>query len=186
MDTQEHNEFYSLREENLRLKKINKVLADKAEAEFSRQAGSYSLFETNAILREELNQKNVELDNAFRELRERQAQLWNSSKLSALGEMAAGIAHEINNPLSILMAYFHFLEEEATKDRPSRDKIKYMVAKSKETALRISSIVNGLRNISRDASNDPKKVTTPRKLASLALDISREKFKANGIESFRL
>ena len=182
MDTQEHNEFYSLREENLRLKKINKVLADKAEAEFSRQAGSYSLFETNAILREELNQKNVELDNAFRELRERQAQLWNSSKLSALGEIAAGIAHEINNPLSILMAYFHFLEEEATKDRPSRDKIKYMVAKSKETALRISSIVNGLRNISRDASNDPKKVTTPRKLASLALDISREKFKANGID----
>lgn len=179
---QEQSEFDALRAENLRLKKINKVLADKAEAEFRRQAGSYSLFETNALLREELNQRNAELNSAFIELKERQAQLWNSSKLSSLGEMAAGIAHEINNPLSILLAYYHFMEEETKKDTPDMQKIKTMVEKSKETALRISSIVNGLRNISRDASNDPKKITTPHKLVSLALDISREKFKANGVD----
>jgi two-component system, NtrC family, sensor kinase len=46
-----------------------------------------------------------ELDRANRELRETQAQLVHSAKMAALGQLVAGLAHEINNPLAYLIAH---------------------------------------------------------------------------------
>jgi two-component system NtrC family sensor kinase len=48
-----------------------------------------------------------------RELREAQAQLIQAEKLAALGELSAGIAHEINNPLHILQAYLDYIGSQA-------------------------------------------------------------------------
>ncbi|MCO4752885.1 MAG: GHKL domain-containing protein [Bacteriovoracaceae bacterium] len=182
MDTQNHNSDIDPYEEIKRLKKINKVLADKAEAELKRQAGSYSLFETNAILQEELHLKTDELYKAFEELRARQVQLWHSAKLSSLGEMAAGIAHEINNPLSVLLAQNHFLEEYLKKRPPEIEKALEMLKRSNETVLRISKIINGLRAISRDGESVDKKVASAQEVVVLAMDISCERFRNKGVE----
>ncbi len=51
---------------------------------------------------EELSQKNSELQNTIQTLHQTQAQLVQAEKMSSLGQMVAGIAHEINNPISFI------------------------------------------------------------------------------------
>lgn len=52
------------------------------------------------------------------DLKTNQAQLVRSGKLSAVGELAAGVAHEINNPLSAVLTYSVLLREKAAKSPP--------------------------------------------------------------------
>ena len=51
------------------------------------------------------------LERSFEELKHTQAQLVQSGKLSAIGELAAGVAHEINNPLSGVLTYSILLKD---------------------------------------------------------------------------
>ncbi|WP_208344578.1 trifunctional serine/threonine-protein kinase/ATP-binding protein/sensor histidine kinase [Aetokthonos hydrillicola] len=60
---------------------------------------------------QELHKKNQQLSQTLRELRETQAQLIQSEKMSSLGQMVAGIAHEINNPISFVYGNISYLKE---------------------------------------------------------------------------
>ena len=78
-----------------------------------------------------------------------------SERLSSLGEMAGGIAHEINNPLSIILMRSHLLVEMVDSGKTSAEKLKEGLTKIGETALRISKIVKSLRAFARVQDNDP-------------------------------
>lgn len=73
------------------------------------------------------------------------AKLMQSSKLSSLGEMSAGIAHEINNPLAIISGMLHILHQEKS-DYLTAVPIFESIDKSVE---RIAKIVRGLKKFSR-------------------------------------
>lgn len=88
-----------------------------------------------------------------------QIHLNRSSKMSALGEMAGNIAHEINNPLTIIQNYSKYTEDLLANESIDREKIKSNLSKIDETVKRISTIIKSLRMISRDSMTDPLQLT---------------------------
>jgi two-component system NtrC family sensor kinase len=86
-----------------------------------------------------------ELSVSYKQLEEAQAALIQSEKLASMGQLAAGIAHEINNPLGVILLYAHLLYDHAAAGSPSRDDLKMIV----EQADRCKTIVGGLLNFAR-------------------------------------
>lgn len=89
-----------------------------------------------------------------KELVDMQARLIQSEKLASLGKLAAGIAHEINNPLGGVLIYTHLLLEDSEKDSGQYENLKKIV---KETT-RCKDIVKGLLEFSRP--KEPEMVPT--------------------------
>jgi len=85
------------------------------------------------------------VEERTKELTEMQAHLVQSEKLASLGKLAAGIAHEINNPLGGILIYSHLLLEDTDNDSPYYENLKKIV---KETS-RCKLIVRGLLEFAR-------------------------------------
>lgn len=68
-----------------------------------------------------------------------------SEKLAHMGQLSAGIAHELNNPLGVVIMYSNILLEESAPGDPVRDDLKLIV----EQAGRCKKIVGGLLNFAR-------------------------------------
>lgn len=58
----------------------------------------------NVVLEKKVAQRTSELENAYRDLQEAESQLVNSEKMASLGQLTAGIAHEINNPINFVVS----------------------------------------------------------------------------------
>jgi two-component system NtrC family sensor kinase len=93
------------------------------------------------------------------ELRETQAQLMQAEKMKSLGQLVAGVAHELNNPIGFVHANLQLLDEYVNKlvegggtegDRERiRDAIGKLLARSREGTERVKKIVQDLRTFSR-------------------------------------
>jgi signal transduction histidine kinase len=79
------------------------------------------------------------------ELKQTQAQLVQSTKLAAIGELAANIAHEINNPLTTVLGFASFMAERLPAEDPMREELGLI----QEEASRARDIVRDLLQFSR-------------------------------------
>ncbi len=111
-----------------------------------------------------------------------------SAKMSSLGEMAGGIAHEINNPLTIIIGKTALLKRRLDFNHNDADVDKLTHTISDEltniqiTAKRIGAIIRGLRSFSRNAENDLMEKVEVSTLVNETLEFSRERFKFHSID----
>lgn len=115
-------------------------------------------------------------------LRAERARSMYSAKMASLGEMAAGVAHEINNPLTIISCLSELSLELLSKEPPDTKDLQANVAAIGSTSRKIAKIVTGLRTFSRDAKGDPLVPCKLRDILEETLAFSRERMSIHDIE----
>jgi PAS domain S-box-containing protein len=117
-----------------------------------------------------------------REIEHQRQALVHSARLASLGEMAGGIAHEINNPLGIIMGTAGHLKLHMRRQGIQDELLEEGFDRIEETVRRISSIIRGLRNFSRDASDEDFKAVRISDIVQETLELTREKVKNNNVD----
>jgi signal transduction histidine kinase len=95
-----------------------------------------------AQLEEKMRRRNIELEDALRRLKETEAQLVQSEKMNAMGNLSAGLIHEINNPLNFTLTAIQMAVKEAGNGSPDLRETLDDIGKG---MTRIRDIVSDLR-----------------------------------------
>lgn len=114
-------------------------------ASFNRM--SQELEDTYAKLQGKIEAADEDLKQAYRELQEKQELLVQKEKLASMGQLSAGVSHELNNPLGTILVFSHMLLQELPPDSPHRRDIEMIAGE----ADRCRKIVRGLLNFARQA-----------------------------------
>lgn len=127
-------------------------------------------------------EKELKISDQEKKIEMQQIAAISSAKMAALGEMAAGIAHEINNPLTIINTNAKIIEKVIEKGIENKDLLMKSSTNIVSTVERIGSIVSGLKNISRDASNDKMSQVPLAAILTDVISLCQERLKNNHIE----
>ncbi len=141
--------FGALRDENLGLERMVEQRTRSLQAEIASQIRSQQqLAETNQELnlaRQRLQRSLADLGTAHVDLQRTQSQLIEAAKMESVGRLAAGVAHEVKNPLMTLsLGADYFLGRPAGNPEEA-----LLVRDMKEAVQRASSIINLLLDYSR-------------------------------------
>lgn len=107
---------------------------------------------------------------------------FHNEKMASLGEMAGGIAHEINNPIMIISASASIMKKMLKKGIFDQEKFIKQLEDIDKTVIRVSKIISGLKNVSRDSTSEDLVECTLAEVLSDSLAVCHEKFKTHGIQ----
>jgi signal transduction histidine kinase len=110
----------------------------------------YLLAESKKIY-QQLEKSHRELQLSHQELEQAQSQLIRTEKLASLGQLAAGVAHEINNPLGTITIYAHVLLKSLEPEDHRREDVDMIIRE----AARTKEIVQGLLSFARETKLRP-------------------------------
>ncbi len=105
-----------------------------------------------AFLVAEIETKNTELKQINDELKSTQAQLVHSHKMAAMGQLGAGLAHELNQPLCAIKGYAQMMISSVPPDDQNRELLEEIVTQTN----RMNKIINSIRSYARTAGNEYK------------------------------
>jgi PAS domain S-box-containing protein len=129
---------------------------DRLEARVAERTAE--LAAANASLRTEISIREAAED----ELRATTQQLWQAARLAGLGELAAGIAHELNNPLATVSLRIEGLLARTPPDDPRRKPLEVI----DQEVERMSRLVRNLLQFSRAGRDEPSAVNVAEEVAT--------------------
>ena len=113
---------------------------------------------------------------------ETEQQLIQASKMATLGEMATGVAHELNQPLSVIKTASRFFMKKIDKKEKIEDEILHTMATEIDSYVdRATKIINHMRQFGRQSDMAPEKVQV-NDILQRALEILGQQLKVRGIE----
>lgn len=105
-----------------------------------------------------------------------------SSRLSSLGVMASGVAHEINNPLAVVSVAAQQIRDFLDSGGADSGRMSRIAEKIVRNTDRIQHIVRGLRNLSRDGAHDPFAWKPVKDLVDDAVELCRARCRNHQID----
>lgn len=115
-------------------------------------------------------------------LRNREAQLVHTGRLTAMGEMAAGIAHELNQPLAVIRIWSQSLSNDVGRGSVSSDRVLEATKEIDQQMKRATTIITHMRAFARGESEEPPEPTDLSGPARDALLFFQEQFRIREIE----
>ena len=126
----------------------------------------------------ELNKVRAEQE---KERKESAAQIIQASKLATLGEMATSVAHELNQPLSIIRMAAENSRRKMSKESVAVEYLTDKLQRIEEQTARAAAIIDHMRMFGREATEEPALID-PRNVVTNALDLMGEQLRLAGIE----
>lgn len=144
--------------------RVERKLAEEAlkqaheELELRVEERTLQLVETNKHMKQEIEERK----RAEKELKSTQAQLVQSGKLASIGELAAGIAHELNQPLMVIRTTGQFIWRSLEKGTGGIDALKEHFEPIERNTKRMMNIITHLRTFSRQTQTEfsPQDINT--------------------------
>ncbi len=123
----------------------------------------------------------IKIQELHHQLEEQRARAFSSAKFAALGEMASGITHEINNPLTAINLHSQTLKILIENGADKEEALKKLELVSK-TVHRIARIVESMSSISREGSYDSMKNESLHRIVEDTITLCTERFKKHDVK----
>ncbi len=123
----------------------------------------------------------TERKQAEKLITEQRIKMVHAARMSALGLMAGGIAHEVKNPLAVISAGAQQLETHLNGQGADVDRIRKTTEIIIRNVERINGIIKALRSLSRESSNDPFAKASVREIVADAAELCQYRFRERGV-----
>ncbi|TVP59613.1 MAG: response regulator [Halomonadaceae bacterium] len=120
------------------------------------------------------------LEQARRTVTEQREQLAQASRLSTMGEMAAGFAHEVNQPLTAITNYVSLARRLLEKPQPNRDQLQEVLPKIAAQAHRASEVISHIRGFVQKPAAGRERIALAPLLAE-CLEFAEVDARSNGV-----
>lgn len=164
-------QYFSELKKDTVLKNMKRTFVKKDGTTFPAIINEYADFDENGQI---ITTRSIARD--VTDLQRAEAEALRAAHLASLGELAAGVAHEINNPINGIINYAELISKKSAIESKEHDISERIIMESE----RIASIVGGLLAFARD-NRDEKKPVDIHEILSDALALTKAQLRIDGI-----
>lgn len=107
--------------------------------------------------------------------RDRERNLLDTAKMAAIGAMASGAAHEINNPLAVIKGRVYQLKKSLKQKQPEPEDLSVYIDSIEKMCARIENVISHLQNFAAQPTNQPVRTVRIQDLLESSLSLFRQR-----------